>query len=160
MTLEKMVGLAELHARTMLIGTKEQLVPTWLVLTGNAEIEILATPWQNSNQKLLTVDAMRVILRNDGATAYSLLVEAWYSVLPASEVGKEYAGPPPSERADRRELVVAVAANHWGQHVHRQWEIVRDKHGRTIDLRPLGGPEDRISSSVFDNLLESKGRPN
>lgn len=158
-TLEKMIGLALQQAERVLIGTKEELVPSWLLVTGEGKVEIFATPWRNTQEKHLTVAAMREVMSNRQCTAYSLLTEAWYSRLPASEAGKEYTGPPPSERPDRQEAVVVTAANHWGQTVFRQWEIVRDQKGRTRELRRLDGPEDLMTSALFDNLLESR-RPN
>ena len=157
MTLEEMVGLAEDHARRILVGTKEELLPQWLIVGADDKIEIWATPWSNAGEKRLVVEAMRATLRKGHAKAYSLLVEAWYTVLPASEVGKEYTGPPPSERPDRQESVVVTAANRDGQAVHRQWEIVRSsKGGACIDLRRLDGPEDVMTSSLFDNLLDER----
>jgi hypothetical protein len=158
MTLEEMVGLAEDHARRILVGTKEELLPQWLIVGADDKIEIWATPWSSASEKRLVVEAMRSTLRQGHAKAYSLLVEAWYSVLPASEAPTEYTGPPPSERPDRQEAVVVTAANREGEVVYRQWEIVRSSKGggKCIDLRRLDGPEDRMTSALFDNLLDER----
>jgi hypothetical protein len=160
MDLEHMIKLAEDQARRVLIGTREELTPLWLVQS-QGKLEVIATPWADSEQKSMTVELMRALMREQSATAYSLLTEAWYSVLPAAEVGPEYTGPPPSERADRKEAVIAMAASRDGTHIYRHWEIVRDFQGRTRELRRLDGPEDRISSGIFDNLLmDDRGRAN
>jgi hypothetical protein len=157
MDLEHMIKLAEDQARRVLIGTREELTPMWLVHS-QGKLEVIATPWEDSEQKRMTVELMRVMMREQRATAYSLLTEAWYSVVSAEEAGKEYTGPPPSERADRKEAVIAMAASRDGTHVYRHWEIVRDFQGRTRELRRLDGPEDRISSGIFDNLLADDRR--
>jgi hypothetical protein len=160
MTLDDMIQLAEEQARRVMIGTKEQLTPMWLMLNWDGKIEIAATPWGSSAEKHLVVEAMRNLMRERQVIAYSLLTEAWMARVQSEEIKKPYTGPPPSERADRRESVVAVAANRAGQSKHRHWETIRDKKGRCRELRRLGGPEDQISSYIFDNLLEDLGRPN
>jgi hypothetical protein len=156
MTLEDMIKLAESQARTVLIGTKAELTPMWLILDWKGEIEIVATPWNSPHQKHVVTAAMRETMRETGIIAYSLLVEAWFSRLSAKEAGKEYKGPPPSERADRQEAVVALACNRDGRTLYHNWEIKRDKKGRCIELLRLDGPEDRITSAIFDNLLDER----
>jgi hypothetical protein len=159
MDLENMIKLAEDQARRVLIGTREELTPIWLVQS-EGKVEVTATPWANNDQKRMTVEFMRRRMREQNATAYSLLTEAWYSVISVLEAAKEYTGPPPSERADRKEAVVAMAADRDGKHIYRHWEIIRDHQGRTRELRRLDGPEDRISSGIFDNLLDDRRRAN
>lgn len=161
MTLEDMVNLAVKQAEQVLVGTKEQLVPSWLLVDGEGKVEIFATPWSNWQEKQLTVGAMRLIMRKHGTIAYSLLVETWYAHATAEEVKqKEYVGPPPSERPDRQEAVAIMAANREGQTTHRMFEIIRKMDGRCRELRRLDGPEDSVTSGLFDNLLDNKRRAN
>jgi hypothetical protein len=158
-TVEQLISLAETQAKNVLIGTKEELTPAWLVVDWTGNVEIFATPWQNNEEKHLVTVVMREIMRARQAQAYSLLVEAWFARVPQEEMGKEYTGPSPSQRDDRSEGVVAVAVHRDGQQAHRHWEIVRSEGGACVELRRLDGPEDRISSTLFDNLLDD-GRPN
>ena len=151
MTLEDLVRLGEEQARRVLIGTKEELVPSWLLLDENGPT-ILATPWADNREKQLVTHAMRKTMRERQVIAYSLLVEAWFVVVPE----EQYEGPPPSERDDRKEAVVVMAANRDGQHLYRQLAIVRDKEGACVELRRLDGPEDRVNSLLFDNLLDQR----
>lgn len=158
MDLDEMMRLAEEQARRVLLGTKDELCPTWL-LVKPGHIEILGTPWSGDEGKHLAVEGMRTVMRRRNIEAYSLLVEAWFATEPAPI--REYTGPRPSERPDRREAVVIMAANKRGEHRHCHFEIIRDKQGRCKELRRLGGPEDQITSALFDNLLaDNRGRAN
>lgn len=153
-TLDQMIKTAEDQARRVLIGTKEELVPAW-VMVSLGKAEIVATPWDGYINKQLVIEAMRALMRERQVQAYSLVVEAWF--VTANAIDDEYTGPPPSERTDRKECVVAMAANKAGEHRHLHLEIIRDKKGRCVELRRLS-PEDRITSWIFDNLLDDGRR--
>ena len=156
-TLDDMLMLAEQQAERVLLGTREQLEPIWLMVTGKGEVEIIATPWNGDAQKYLAVEAMREVMSARQVTSYSLLVEAWFAHASPEEVqNNEYSGVRPRQRNDRRECVVAIASNHWGQTKHRQMEIIRDKQGNCQELRRLDSPDIRIISPLFDNLLVVK----
>lgn len=160
-SLEELLDLAEAQARRVLIGTKEELTPMWLMVDAENRVQVVATPWRDNREKHLTVRVMRLSMREQQIVAYTLLVEAWFAVASAKEMGgKEYKGPPPSERADRKEAVCVIGCNRAGQSLFRQWEIVRDKRGRCAELRRLNAPDDKVTSAIFDNLLQPEGRPN
>lgn len=160
MTLDEMMKLAEDQARRVLLGTTEELMPSWLFVDGAGKIQIFATPWGNTEEKHLTVEAMRAIMHTEQAQAYSLLTEAWMATVEGDEAKRPYDGPPPSERPDRQECVVMMAANRAGEHRHVHLKIVRGKKGECAELKRIDGPEDRIST-LFDNLLaDNRGRAN
>jgi hypothetical protein len=160
MTLDDMVSLAEDQARRVLIGTKEKLMPQWL-LASLDRTTIYATPWGGNDEKHLVIAAMGHLMRAEQVHAYSLLVEAWFAVEKlapgekAPERAADYKGPPVSERPDRRECVVITAENRYGEHRNAHLEIIRDKKGRCAELKRFDGPEDRITG-IFDGLLGEK----
>lgn len=162
MNLDDMMRLGEDQARLVLLKTREELVPQWLYVNGEGKTIIVATPWENSDQKHMVVEIMRRAMKRDQASAYSLVVEAWFAHVTGEEATqKEYLGPPVRERADRRECVVIMAANRVGEHKHCHLEIVRDHQHRCRELKRLDGPEDQITSAIFDNLLaDNRGRAN
>jgi hypothetical protein len=155
MDLEEMIRLAEEQARRVLVGTKEQLIPQWLLASLDRTM-IVATPWGGDDEKHLVIGVMRAMMREEQVHAYSLLVEAWFAHEKVPEGTSpdsfKYRGLPPSQRPDRKESVVAMATNRYGKHLHRHWEIVRGKKGKCVDLKRMDGPEDQISG-IFDNLL-------
>ena len=157
MTLDEMMKLAEGQARRVLIGSKEELVPSWLVVEAGGEVAIYLTPWRNDVEKLLTVEAMRLTMRACNAQAYSFLIEAWTARIQGEEAKAPYTGPPPSQRADRQECVMMMAVNRAGEQRHVHLEIVRDKKGECAELKRTDGPE---GSALFDNLLEDREKAN
>jgi hypothetical protein len=159
MTLDDMVRLAEDQARRVLIGTKEALMPQWL-LASLDRTTIYATPWGGNDEKHRVIAAMGRLMRAEQVHAYSLLVEAWFAVEKLGPGEKapslaDYEGPPVRERPDRREAVIITAENRYGEHRNRHLEIIRDKKGRCAKLNSFVGPEDRITG-IFDGLLGEK----
>jgi hypothetical protein len=161
MTLDKMVELAEDQARRVMVGTKDELTPVWLLVSGEGDkpddVMIFATPWSTNNEKRLVIASMRQIMKETRCTAYSMLTEAWMLRVMGDAAKGEYKGPMPSESPDRQECVVVMAANSDGEHRYHTLETVRAADGTCTDLRQLSGAEDRFTG-VFDNLLDRKER--
>jgi hypothetical protein len=158
MTLDKMIALAANHARTVMVDSKGELTPAWLVITDKGSIEIFATPWGNNREKHVVIETMRDVMREKHATAYSMVTEAW--MLRVQGVGlteENYTGPMPSESPDRQECVVVMAANKDGEHRYQTLETVRGDKGKCVELRVLSSVEDRFTG-IFDNLLVDKKR--
>jgi hypothetical protein len=160
MTLDEMVKLAEEQARRVLIGTREQLLPSWL-LASLGDVLIVATPWGNDDDKHLVIRAMREVMQEKQVHAYSILTEAWmvHERIPDGQTADsfEYRGLPPRERPDRLEAVMITAEDRYGGHRNRSFEILRDKKGRCVELKRLDGAEDRIEG-IFDGLLVKEPR--
>jgi hypothetical protein len=141
-----------------MVGSSAELTPAWLLITVKGEIEIFATPWGNNRQKHLVIETMRDVMREKQATAYSMVTEAWLAHATAEEMrSSEYSGLPPSERSDRQEAVVIMAANKDGEHRYETLTTVRGPKGKCVELRQLSGTEDQFTG-VFDNLLDDRRR--
>jgi hypothetical protein len=157
MTLDDMMKLATDQANRVMVGTKAELQPAWLLVTGKGDVEIFMTPWGNNREKHLVIETMRDVMREKRCTAYSMLTEAWMLRVQGVTDEKEYTGPMPSESPDRQECVVAMAANKAGEHRYQTLETVRAADGTCSELRALSTVEDRFTG-VFDNLLDDKRR--
>jgi hypothetical protein len=74
--------------------------------------------------------------------AYCIASEAWMATYPAEAAGK-WRRPDvmPEARPDRREVVMAIAANRRAQ-AFKVWAIVRDKAGQVIELPLQETPAD------------------
>ena len=153
MTLDEMVKLAREHATRVMVGLQDDLTPAWLLITAKGDIEIFMTPWGNDREKHLVIETMRDIMREKRATAYSMLTEAWMAcATPEETKSGDYSGLPPSQRADRQECVVMMAADKAGDSRYQSLETVREAEGKCIELRQLSTVEDRFTG-IFDNLL-------
>jgi hypothetical protein len=160
MTLDKMIELAKDHATRVMVGSKAELTPAWLLITAKGDIEIFATPWGNNREKHLIIETMRDVMREKHATAYSMVTEAWMAHATAEEMKSgEYGGVPPSQRSDRQEAVAIMAANRDGEHRYQTLATVRGAEGKCVELRELSTTEDRFTG-IFDNLLDDRRRAN
>jgi hypothetical protein len=156
MTLDKMIELARDHANRVMVGSKAELTPAWLLITAKGDIEIFNTPWENTRQKYLIIETMRNVMREKHCTAHSIVTEAWSLHVTGDAAQGEYKGPMPSESPDRQECVVVMAANK-DEYRYQTLETVRAANGTCAELRQLSGIEDRFTG-LFDNLLDDKRR--
>jgi hypothetical protein len=151
-TLDKMLELAEGQTRHMLIGTKEQLMPVFFILTGEDEIMIVGTPWRGDTEKALISAQLREMMKECEAKAYLFITEAWISPQPKGwKLGDPDDGLAPSERPDREEIVQAMAVNGF-ETKFRNWKIIRAPDGSCADLK-LDDKGISVYVSRFDGLL-------
>jgi hypothetical protein len=146
--LDALLELAGKHARRVLVEMKEaELMPTFLMIADGQNI-LMPAPWRDENQKRLMLAAVRKILKDKRVTRYSVVSEAWSAVQPKDWKPGMPEGPAPSERPDRKEIVIAIAADKTTSQ-SRVWDIVRGEAGSVVDLRldsnALTGLEGRMA---------------
>jgi hypothetical protein len=128
--LQDLVNVAGKHARLVLVEFKMgQLVPSWLILRGDGQVEIFGTPWKNDSEKEHTANMIRKKLKETQAQAYSLVTEAWTAKWEKGTAKQVR----PSDRADRQEVVIALATD-GKETVYRRWLMRRDAKGKLLDL--------------------------
>ena len=159
--LDDLIKLALDHAKLVLIGLGEDLMSSFVIVY-SGEIHVIQTPWQDDDEKTAAVAYIRKeMTKHGGALAYSYVSEAWMSKLTMPEAARVPGlDNVPSEllprnRADRVEVVIAVAENGF-ETKHASWTMVRDKSsGAVVDLQEL--PQlPGFSISRFENLLPGK----
>jgi hypothetical protein len=131
-SLDEMIANCHQHARVQLIGKPgAQLLPFFHIQFKDRAPAIMAAPWQDERQKSAFIYALRYALKDFKASVvnYAGLSEAWV----AREHKDHPTGLMPSEREDKKEVVVVSAGDHT-QAVMKAWEIVRDAKGRVTDL--------------------------
>jgi hypothetical protein len=137
-TITKLLDLAEQQARLTLTVLRQDLMPSWVIITGSGEARIIGTPWNNEAEKEATGMYIRAQLRKTNAQAYSFVTEAWMAEAPQDwDPGTPLPDKDrPAERADRKEVVIACATD--GQRTQwRQWCIVRDWNEQIRQLEPM-----------------------
>jgi hypothetical protein len=159
--LDKLLEVADRHARTVLIEFKmRRLMPTWALMTGTGEIQVVSTPWQDDREKWRYAALLRAGMRQQEVIAYSFVSEAWSATLELEEWDKETGRPLGDLRAGshpaRQEIVMACACSAtlvcW-----RQWRIVREATTeRIIELRerPLPESESQVESWLTQMLKD------
>lgn len=129
-TLDELIDSAIGFAKSVLVGKPEaSLMPVWLIQGAKRGV-IVGTPFDGEVSKDMVADAIRQILKDENATSYSFVSEAWV----AYEDARHPLGLAPSDRQDRREVVFVIAANHAGGKA-RSWEIVRGAGGVVVELK-------------------------
>ena len=121
--LHALVEVAGEHARLCLVEFKfRSLFPSWLIVTGEDQIEIIATPWENDHQKHKQTMRIKKRLKQTRAKAYSLVCEAWVAIYKDEPGSHGFIRP--AQRADRQEVVMVVAVDRTRAKFGR-WKIVR-----------------------------------
>jgi hypothetical protein len=123
--LEELIDLSEDHARRILIGFQESLMPTWLIVDSKGEGHIIGTPWQDVEQKKMVEHEIRQELKRYGATAYSVVFEAWRADAPKGWLPGTPLPVQPSNNPNRMEVVIAIAANPESV-IWRMWRTKRN----------------------------------
>ncbi len=133
-TLQMLLDMAEDQAKTVLLGTNQSLVPIFILYQPYNKIDLVPFAFQNSEEKYLMLAILKQFMREKHTIAYSHLSEAWVATQahPYSEND-----PPPSERPDRKEAVMAFATDGVNTK-HKMWGIVRSSDGKVerLDLQP------------------------
>jgi hypothetical protein len=154
--LTNLLDAAEAHARGILIGTAEELIPVFMLQDGADQGYLVATPFvgENANEVTHVKDAVayavRRMIKAKKIVRYSFLSEAWMIV--RSREWQEGDGPTPSEAEDRIEVVMAIATD-GVDYQARRWRIKRD--GRTCADLVLDSMDDEKGpgGGRFDHLL-------
>jgi hypothetical protein len=132
--LDALLTLAGEHARQVLVEMKQaDLIPTFLMIAED-EHALMPAPWRDDDEKRIMLAAAREIMKAKGVTRYSMVSEAWTAVQPKGWKPGMPQGPLPSERADRKEIVIAIAVDKTATK-SRVWDIVRGEGGSVVDLR-------------------------
>lgn len=154
MTLDELMFAAETQAKLILLGTKEQLEPSWLLDAPN-EPTVVITPWSGDIEKMLARAFVRQKLKDLGAKAYSIAMEAWMVSLPK---GARPILDRPSQDPRRIECVMIVATDGFHQK-SKTLRILRDKvTGKCTglpefdEIAHLGGTESIMESPFLDLL--------
>jgi hypothetical protein len=125
--LESLVDVAGEYARACLLDFKQrELVPSWLIVTGQGQIELIGTPWEDDRQKREQAVRIKKRLTETRAKAYSLVCEAWVAEYSPEtlEMLQSSGFVWPVDRPDRQEFVVVTAASRTSSAFGR-WRIVR-----------------------------------
>lgn len=127
--LDQLLELGEQHARRVLIGGKEELVPMFHLVYPDGASMVIGAPWHNDAEKDATVNAIRAAMQIGDVIRYGFVCEAWTLHLAPGEAMDIR----PSESPNRVEMV-CVSACDLKQQKLVGYEIKRDKRGYCTDL--------------------------
>jgi hypothetical protein len=137
--LKRLLDMAGDHAHTVLVLKHEpELVPVFHMLDEEGNGVVAPVIWRDEAEKSAILARLRMLMKQEGIVAYSMVSEAWAAVQPKDWKPGMPDGPMPSERPDRKEVVIAIAADKT-RAISRSWDIVRGEAGSIVklELSPL-----------------------
>jgi hypothetical protein len=145
--LTTLLEVAETFANRVMLHDGRDLVPTWVLVNGKHEPKIVGTPWVDENHKSIYRAVLKIAMKRDNIIAYSFITEAWAATVSQEEWKGWARDVLPSERQDRREVVIACAASASASK-YAQWVIERNDLGKVTALvsAPIRGNEEMIDS--------------
>lgn len=156
--LNQLLEIGGRHAEQVLIGLGQDLMPSWLLFDRKNHCDIVGTPFNSDADKFFVEHKMRALMRSKKTVCYSMVSEAWSATAPPDWNPDE--GLPqaerPSNRVDRREVVIAVACSAT-EAIGRQWFILRSPNGAVVELRfedDYGATGDCPLEGWMTNLLK------
>ena len=154
--LDRLIELAGGHARMVLVELKQNLVPSWVLISRDGKIRIVPTPWRDEEEKQRYVAEVRRLMRKQRVQFYSFVSEAWTATLEPGQwdeaAGQPVDGIRASKRPEREEAVLSCACSkelvRW-----KQWRIVREATTeRVIDLKENPIPQCAFESWISEML--------
>ena len=140
MDLDGLLEAALKHAEAVLVGEPDaQIIPTWVLYGKDIPVTLIATPWEDEDDKDMMIGLMRQLMKAKGVDCYSFLSEAWT----ASEDVRNPIGLEPRKREDRREVVLITACSRESARL-AIYEIKR-------------GPDARVTELVFEDAVGQSG---
>ncbi len=152
MSIDQLIESGARQAETVLIGQKDaSLIPTFVVQFKDRPSAIIGTPWSGDREKYAVTQAMRGLLKQhrDSVVSYLFWSEAWT----ATEDIKHPTGLTPSQREDKREVVILSAFDHDGGKMVTL-EIERGHDGVVTGLKRDAPDDWKVLGGRLHNLLQ------
>jgi hypothetical protein len=157
--LTRLLDVAEKHARLICIEHQQELLPIFHLCGADGQSYIVAAPFEGDTRDEVTENKdavaafVRAMIAEKGIVSYAFISEAWMIV---RQKWDARVSTPPSESADRVEVVIATAQDRDGHYEMRRWLIKRDGK-KCVDLivdvteEEIAGPVGRFDG-LFDHL--------
>ena len=142
--------LVATHREFYANGDKDAMLqPMLMVVCGNGDIVPIMTEFADEDGKEKFSALMRKAFRAWNVTRYAFVSESWM----ATYDDRSLSGGMPSQREDRKEIVVTFAMERNGESVMSVLELIRDWNtGKVSDLREIDG-FDAAPSGRFAELF-------
>lgn len=130
-----------------------ELLPTWVMATAKGQVVVMATPFDGEWSKDLIGTVVRKFMREANVVRYAFTSEAWMAK-PTKESWDAGDRRPPSEREDRVEIVMIIAADR-EDFTLNTYQIEREASGQITALSPMeqDGKMEGFSGR-FTNMLD------
>lgn len=140
-------------SKYMIGNAGAELLPTWVMATSKGQVVVMATPFDGAGSKDVIAEAVRKFMRDANVVRYAFTTEAW-AANPTKESWDAGDKRPPSEREDRVEIVMIVAADREGFTLNT-YKIERHDAGQVTALSLWKDGKDMTGfTGRFANMLD------
>lgn len=155
-TIDGMLDKAFEMAQSTLIGSagdddESVFAPTWSLLTQDGKTVIMMTPFFGPDQKDMIAEGLKLIMRETHTIRYTFASEAW--TVKRTKRPTDY-DTPPSECADRQEILMITGGDRINGTKMRIYDIIRDADGTVVDLKL----DNEMSAKTGDSSAGHEGR--
>jgi hypothetical protein len=150
-SLDDLLNLGERQIMLIMLGLRQDLIPSWIFFNQRKEAFVMATPWKDDSEKEAAAQYLRREMRKRDAIAYSFICEGWQAIAP--EDWDPQSGQRAREMPERQEIAIAVAANKQ-QTKQRRWLIKRDWHDQVVGLESIAEPWGEPSGWALELLRD------
>jgi len=162
MNIEQMIDELLPTVRKILL-TGEQLSPVFMTEDPASHVKIGIAPWQDRESRGHILNALRVQMQEDRVVRYVSVSEAWMAAYTQDSIASDGSvmGPMPSQRMDRKEVVVvsAVDTHPSKRIVMRVYDIDRDNKEDPLVLNEKMSKEGGDVTGDLLTLLDAPTRP-
>lgn len=137
-SLEAMLDHSFEFAKGIIMGTDDSpdesaFMPMWGMVTEKGQSVLVATPFDNGERgKEMVAEGMRLFMQEAHVMRYTFTSEAWVATQTKRPTEFDL---PPSERTDRKEILMIVGGDRIAGDACRVYEIVRDADDKVVDIK-------------------------
>lgn len=121
------------------------------ILLDGDKIAVIPTPWNNPFEKEIYISAMRMLIREKAIVAYSFVTEAWLATVAPHQA--ELAKIPPSQRSNRKDILMIMSRHRDGEYYMTQYEVEYDADGKVTLSEPDHNSQE--VEGLMGNLFEA-----
>lgn len=126
-----------------------EAMPMWHAVDGNNEHILIATPWENDDEKDAASEALHEIFKEKRVKRFAFICEAWVVQAASAETALDTR---PSKHPDRREVLMISAENREGNSLSGFFYILRPEHDKPT-LSPLHMNDHDALAGRFTGML-------
>lgn len=150
-TRELLDTVVEKHRQYFKDSPDGMLQPMFIVESPEG-LQVIAVEFGDEQEKQILCARMRLMFKLLGVERYAFFSESWAASY--KDMDELDGGKMPSQRPDRVEIIMTVAADKSGTKLGSTLEMVRGESGGVIDLKPWGAADGVDFAGRFSELLD------
>jgi uncharacterized alpha-E superfamily protein len=157
MTVEEIADmLAKQHAAFYAANPKSEIPHHCLIFTEGGDSFVVDCGWSSAQERSAMLDALAALMASMHAVRYAISSEAWMVMRKTTDPAPylaNYKHGDAAKNPERVEVVTTLVVDISGKIANRFQEIVRDRRGRVVALKPVLGEDGMAGAGAMSELL-------